>query len=633
MSQQEYIVQLENENSLLKSQLAKFSALPVESDENNGLPKDIQVIMELDHLENLGNNIPEGCLLRMQVEAELLEKDDNSWFEHLHLIYASPSWKEISSSPRVDAINNFAQSLHCIYPRDKVLIPEMQKCLVNNSLFIAEFRYYFSPNELRWAQISINPHHDGKWVVCEGYIINITKRKENEIELAAYRDELERLVKERTEEYEVTCEELKALNEELQFKNSLLHDEIKARVEVMRQLEYSESKMHSFVQQSLDGIMIFDQEGYVIEWNNAMEKITGFDRKDVLGMFEWEVRWQLYPEEHRTEFTLEELRNNRLQYMNDENKDLLEGLTMHTVDGSVKYIHASMFPIITKDSLLFGRIMRDATQQRDADIELSRYRSNLEQMVKIKTRELAIAKEKAEESDRLKSAFLANMSHEVRTPLNGIVGLLNILYADPDLPASIKEYIDIINSNSEILQRLINDILDIAKLEAKLMAIISEPVCIDDLMEEMEVIFQQQLNKLNKPELILENIKNRTGTVCVVFADPVRLRQIIHNLLSNALKFTDKGYIKFGYRIVADMLEIFVEDTGIGIPEEQLENIFERFRQAELGNNRRFGGTGLGLTISRNLAQLMGGEMYATSVEGEGTRFTFTISYKPCNME
>ena len=254
-------------------------------------------------------------------------------------------------------------------------------------------------------------------------------------------------------------------------------------------------------------------------------------------------------------------------------------------------------------------------------------RERAEEMVEVRTRELTIAKEKAEESDRLKSAFLANMSHEVRTPLNGIVGLLNILATDEQLPESIREYIDIIISNSEILQRLINDILDSAKLEAGLMAIIPEPVSLDDLMEEMHVIFSQQLRTLNKTNICLENISCNFADNCTIYTDPVRLRQIIHNLLSNAVKFTEQGYIRFGYRKMEDKIEISVEDTGVGIPKAQLEQIFQRFCQAESGNNRRFGGTGLGLTIARSLAQLMGGDMYVTSTEGQGSKFAFTVAY------
>jgi PAS domain S-box-containing protein len=643
MKQQAYIAKLENDNHLLKCQLAQFSALSSDSYQPGDIPGDIKLFMELNHLENLGNNFPNGCLLRIQIESDKLNVSDeapDSWIEHLHLIYASPSWEQISNISRVDVMRDFMTTIERILQEDlSEIIQTSHKCLTECTLFNAEFRCVHSDSEIRWFQLSVQPRISEKWTVCEGFLLDITDRKKAEIELAEYRNRLEMIVKERTEELvavneelEVTIEELRASNEELMYNNEHLLKEMKARASVMNLLEESEAKLRNFIDQSLEGILVFDSNGRVIEWNAAMENITGIKKQDALQMNEWNVRWQLYPEDHRTPQTLDDLHRNRLMYMCDENsKKIVEDITLHRSDGSVRHTHVSMFPIKSNGTThYFGRIFRDVTQQRFADIELSRYRSSLEQMVQVKTRELTEAKEKAEESDMLKSAFLANMSHEVRTPLNGIVGLLNILSVDPQLPESIREYIDIINNNSEILQRLINDILDAAKLEAGLMAIITEPFCVNALLEEMQIIFQQQLKALNKTQIKLENVKDASDQTCTIYADPVRLRQIIHNLLSNAVKFTDTGYIRFGYHIYKhDMIEFFVEDTGVGIPKAQLEHIFERFRQAEIGNNRRFGGTGLGLTISRNLAQLMGGDMFVTSAEGKGSTFTFSIAYNP----
>jgi signal transduction histidine kinase len=259
-------------------------------------------------------------------------------------------------------------------------------------------------------------------------------------------------------------------------------------------------------------------------------------------------------------------------------------------------------------------------------MELSRYRSSLEQIVEEKTRELTIAKEKAEESDKLNSAFLANISHEVRTPLNAIVGLLNALEKEVQLSEGLREYIDIINSNSEILLRLIDDILDVAKIEAKQLTIKAESFCADNIVDEMYTLIETYMSACHKTHIILETVKGGKTGKRMVYADPVRLKQILHNLLNNAVKFTDNGYIRFGYRMIkTDMLEFFVEDTGIGIPENQLDIIFQRFRQVEQGNNRRYRGMGLGLPISRGLAQLMGGNIHVTSAEGKGSTFFFTI--------
>ena len=263
--------------------------------------------------------------------------------------------------------------------------------------------------------------------------------------------------------------------------------------------------------------------------------------------------------------------------------------------------------------------------------ELERYQMQLELTVEQRTKELIHAKEKAEESDKLKSAFLANMSHEIRTPLNGIVGFIGFINSDALSPVRRQEYINIINNSSTQLTRIIDDIIDISKIEAKQMTIIPVPMNLNDLMNELGMFFKHYLQANHKDHVSLILDDSELIDQCVIYADASRLRQILNNLMSNAVKFTEKGFIRFGYRKSgSDMLEFVVEDSGIGLPHDQLDIIFERFRQAELGNARRlYGGTGLGLTISRSLVQMMGGKMWVESSEGVGSSFYFTISYLP----
>jgi signal transduction histidine kinase len=241
-----------------------------------------------------------------------------------------------------------------------------------------------------------------------------------------------------------------------------------------------------------------------------------------------------------------------------------------------------------------------------------------------------IAKEKAEEADRLKSAFLANMSHEIRTPLNGITGFLRFLASDNLSKERKHDYINVINNSSTQLVNLIDDIIDTAKIEAKQMNIVPVPVKINDLMKELHMFFETYLQDKNKDHVALILDDSEFIDDCVALVDPVRLRQVVSNLIGNAVKFTEKGYIRFGYRQSApNQLEFVVEDTGIGIDPEQHEVIFERFRQAELSNSRLYGGTGIGLNIAHNLVQMMGGKIWVESTKGEGSTFYFTISYLP----
>ena len=240
--------------------------------------------------------------------------------------------------------------------------------------------------------------------------------------------------------------------------------------------------------------------------------------------------------------------------------------------------------------------------------------------------ELVRAKEKAEESDKLKSSFLANMSHEIRTPLNGIVGLTQLLDSDALTYLERQDYINIINNCCTQIVKLIDDIIDLSQIEAKLMTINTASVQINSFMEELYVLFETYMQANNKGHIKL--ILDRSGfidnyTIC---ADSIRLQQVLTNIINNAIKFTEKGYIRFGYRqLSSDKLEFVVEDTGIGLKNEHREIIFERFRQVDLTNNRQYEGAGLGLSISRSLVQLMGGNLWIESSEGKGSTFYFTI--------
>lgn len=241
---------------------------------------------------------------------------------------------------------------------------------------------------------------------------------------------------------------------------------------------------------------------------------------------------------------------------------------------------------------------------------------------KLVEKDLIRAKEKAEESDRLKSAFLANMSHEIRTPLNGIIGFSELLSDSFFNEDQKNEFIKNIIISGNNLLSIIGDIMDISKLESGECKIRNSQInvrkFISNIKEQSDI---QVENKKIEFKLTLP-YKN---DVTIIFADADRLRQVFNNLISNALKFTLKGKIEIGYQLKGKMVEFFVNDTGIGIPVEQYDKIFERFRQVETSITRNFGGNGLGLAISKNLVELMGGEIWLESELGKGSAFYFTI--------
>jgi len=239
--------------------------------------------------------------------------------------------------------------------------------------------------------------------------------------------------------------------------------------------------------------------------------------------------------------------------------------------------------------------------------------------------DLVDAKEKAEESERLKSAFLANVSHEIRTPLNGIVGFSNILSQEENIsPVNKREFADIINQSSSGLLKIIDDILDLSRLETNMVSFTVKPFQVNTLLNNLHSIFKNRMQ--TSPNTDVELILHKASNPLMINGDDIRITQILSNLLDNAIRFTSSGTIEFGVSNSTNShIELFVADTGIGIPPEKQQLIFGRFMQAESGVSRKYGGTGLGLSIVKKLLELMGSEIQMKSEPGKGTKFWFSL--------
>ncbi len=247
---------------------------------------------------------------------------------------------------------------------------------------------------------------------------------------------------------------------------------------------------------------------------------------------------------------------------------------------------------------------------------------------------LKLAKSEAEESDRLKTAFLANMSHEIRTPMNSIIGFSNLLN-DSDLKQDKKDqYLQHIFQSSNLLLNLIDDIIDISKIEAGQITI-NLQIC--NLNETIKDLFfsAKETHKNKSIELRLNLPKD--SDAYIVKTDPYRLRQVLTNLLGNAIKFTDSGYVEIGYALRNSdqkaVVEFFVKDSGIGIPKEKQNIIFDRFRQVDDSRSRKYGGTGLGLAISKRLVDLLGGNIWVESEPNKGSEFYFSLPFANGKLE
>ncbi len=286
-------------------------------------------------------------------------------------------------------------------------------------------------------------------------------------------------------------------------------------------------------------------------------------------------------------------------------------LKIETFDGKEKIILESSFTIQDDKDLVSGAIVihEDITDREAYEVGLKE------------------AKEQAESANKLKSEFLANMSHEIRTPMNAVLGFAELLKNEP-LDAKSKNFVDGIIISGRNLLGLINDILDLSKIEAGKMTIMLEPTDLKKVLRELKIIF----NMKAKDKGILFNVNMQDIFPNILLLDEIRVKQILFNLLGNAIKFTETGGVTLTASVSESSINpklidvnIKVEDTGIGIPKEQIEAIFEAFKQADGQSARKYGGTGLGLTISKKLSDLMGAHLEVTSEVGCGSVFTLTI--------
>ena len=380
------------------------------------------------------------------------------------------------------------------------------------------------------------------------------------------------------------------------------HRDISDKINDEREIQ----KLSVAVEQSANTIVITDIEGNIEYVNPKFTEITGYTFAEVLGQNPRILNAKMQPKSYYANLwqTITKGKIWKGEFYNKKK------------NGDFYWEQVTITPI--KDDLgtitNFLAIKEDITARKKA-----------EQEVEQKNKELKIAKEKAEESDRLKSAFLANMSHEIRTPMNSIIGFAQILKASSKTKIQKERFADIIQGQGRHLLNLINDIIDISKIDANQLNIVEKEFELNIFLSQLCESFKNQINQDVK---IVLRCGAKIGND-IIITDRTRLQQILVNLIGNSVKFTDLGSIEVGYSIRTDnMIEFWVKDTGIGISEKEQQFVFDRFRQVDESSTRKYGGTGLGLAISKACVNLLGGEIWVESKQAIGSTFHFTINYK-----
>jgi len=375
--------------------------------------------------------------------------------------------------------------------------------------------------------------------------------------------------------------------------------------------KWAADELETFFRLSLDLLCVASLDGYFLRLNPAWTRVLGFDEAELRALPFLDF---VHPDDRAATLDAVSALTAGTRLINFENR-------YRARDGSYRWLDWVAAPSV--DQGVIYAAARDVTDRKHGDEALKASTANLKQLV----RELDVARQKAEAAAIAKGDFLANMSHEIRTPMNAVIGMTDLALRTQLTPLQ-REYIRTANQSAEALLTILNDILDVSKIEAGRLALDQAPFSLRDAVEDAVKLFATRADE-KRLELachILPDVPD------ALVGDPSRLRQVVVNLVGNAIKFTEAGEIivEVQAKSVTDaeaVLEFTISDTGIGIAPEKQWQIFGAFVQADSSTTRRFGGTGLGLTISADLVEMMGGRIWVTSEEGRGSQFRFAARF------
>jgi len=350
-----------------------------------------------------------------------------------------------------------------------------------------------------------------------------------------------------------------------------------------------------------DAVYIQDENGVFIFVNDTMNSIYGFSEEEIIG---------------KTTDYISAPNKNNLKYISSLRTKAFNGKTQKFEFWGIKK-DGNIFPneVIVSSGYYFNKKVTVAVAH---DISLHK---NI-------TEKLIEEKKKAEESDQSKSNFLANMSHEIRTPMNSILGFSELIIDTEISNDERLRFLNIINKSSYHLLDLINELVDLSKIQANQLTIRQSSFSLNGLLLEVYKHFEGHILSLGKDDKVkIELHLGLAQNSDIIVSDKTRLHQILNNIISNAVKFTAEGEIKISYEISNGLIDFSIKDSGIGIPEDQIDSIFDRYSQADISISTEYGGTGLGLAISKALTELLGGNIWCDSKLNKGTNMQFSIPY------
>lgn len=501
--------------------------------------------------------------------------------EKFSMLYLNDTVGELTGFNKEEFLSNKLSFVELYHDKDKEMIFEkVNEALEKKEKFHLQYRLKHKSGNYIWVEEYGSGVYDGdKLLFLEGILIDVTTQINQAIELQQSKEDA----------------------------------------------EFNLKLYHSFIQNIQAGVVVHDPDTKVIFNNLLAEELLGLDAEQMRGKKASDSYWRFIYEDNSI-IPLDEYPVN--QVLKSKKTLVSMVLGVYRSENDLVWLLVNGTPIFNADNSIRMVIISflDITEQKNSERLLHKTNREIEK----NNRELKIAKEKAEESDRLKSAFLSNMSHEIQTPLNGMLGFLGLI-DDPNLSEEMrKNYIETINASSNRLINTIDDIICISRIEAGaeiVQHLVTNP---DKVITELIELYNPEAIEKDL-ELFFDNT-NMNQKISIE-TDINKLKIILVNLIKNAIKFTDKGKIVVGYKIEKKKIVFYIKDTGRGINKDKLEFIFDRFRQGEIGLSRGYEGSGLGLSICKGYVDLLGGDIWVESEIGRGSTFFFSIGINDINIE